>query len=69
MKVGEQIPVEGASTNFQQKVDSIQIEHDKVNEAKSGNAIGLKIGLEKEILFIRYKLNLKQKSQTNFLFS
>lgn len=43
LKIGDQISIEGANTKFQQKVDSIQIEHDKVNEAKSGDAIGLKV--------------------------
>jgi putative protease len=39
--VGDEIIIKGATTNFAQKVDSIQIEHNKVEEAKAGDSIGL----------------------------
>ncbi|GAI29702.1 unnamed protein product, partial [marine sediment metagenome] len=35
--------IEGATTNIQQTVDSMQIEHENVQSAGSGQSIGLKI--------------------------
>lgn len=41
--VGDEVSIEGASTNFRQKIKSIQIEHKNVKEAKKGDSIGLKV--------------------------
>jgi len=43
LKVGDRISIEGATTNFQQTVESMQIEHQSIKEAKAGQAIGLKV--------------------------
>ena len=43
LKVGDKIKIKGETTDFEQKVDSMQIEHDKVEEAKKGKSIGLKV--------------------------
>ncbi|UCC91749.1 MAG: translation elongation factor-like protein [Candidatus Aenigmatarchaeota archaeon] len=43
LKVGDEISVEGATTNFTQKIESMQIEHKNVDEAKKGDSIGLKV--------------------------
>jgi putative protease len=43
MKVGDEISIEGATTNVVQKVDSMQIEHKNVKEAKKGESIGMKV--------------------------
>jgi len=43
LKVGDTIAIEGKTTNFTQKVESIQIEHINVEEAGSGESIGLKV--------------------------
>ncbi|MFP3215570.1 MAG: translation elongation factor-like protein [Candidatus Micrarchaeota archaeon] len=43
LKVGDTIAIEGKTTNFTQKVESIQIEHINVEEAGSGDSIGLKV--------------------------
>ena len=43
LKVGDEISVEGATTNFTQKIESMQIEHKDVDEAKKGDSIGLKV--------------------------
>ncbi len=43
IKQGDQISVEGATTNFTQPVDSMQVEHQNINEAKSGQSIGMKM--------------------------
>lgn len=42
LKKGDKIQVKGASTDIQQSVDSMQIEHNPVAEAKKGQSIGLK---------------------------
>lgn len=43
LKVGDQISIEGATTNFRQKVDSMQINHNSIAEAKAGDEIGMKL--------------------------
>ena len=43
LKVGDPISIEGTTTNFQQKVSSMQIEHNNVETAKPGDSIGLKV--------------------------
>ena len=42
LKVGDTISIEGATTNFTQRVDSMQIENQNVESAKAGDSIGLK---------------------------
>lgn len=43
LKVGDTIHIKGHSEDFDQVVDSMQIEHDKVETAKKGDVIGLKV--------------------------
>lgn len=43
LKVGDEILFEGATTNLKQTIESMQIEHEQVEEAKKGQAIGLKV--------------------------
>jgi putative protease len=43
LKQGDKISIEGRVTNFQQTVDSMEIEHKKVQEAGAGDSIGLKV--------------------------
>jgi selenocysteine-specific translation elongation factor len=43
VKVGDKIAIEGATTNFEQKIDSMQIHNKPVEEAKAGDAIGIKV--------------------------
>jgi len=43
LKVGDTIRVVGGETDFNQAVDSMEVEHEKVQEAKKGNAVGLKV--------------------------
>jgi translation elongation factor EF-1alpha len=40
---GDTIHVKGTTTDFEQVVESIQIEHEQVEKAKKGDAIGLKV--------------------------
>jgi putative protease len=43
LKVGDTIRFKGSTTEFEQMVDSLQIEHEQVQEAKKGQAVGLKV--------------------------
>lgn len=43
LKVGDRISIEGATTNLQQTVRSMQIEHKEVQSAGAGDAIGLRV--------------------------
>ncbi|MEM3181420.1 MAG: hypothetical protein QW091_02170 [Candidatus Micrarchaeaceae archaeon] len=43
IKKGDRVLVKGATTNFEQVVQSIQIEHINVDEANKGDIIGLKV--------------------------
>ncbi|PVX24177.1 MAG: translation elongation factor-like protein [Candidatus Bathyarchaeum sp.] len=41
--VGDQIAIKGPSTDIEQTVDSMEIEHAKVKQATAGQSIGMKV--------------------------
>ena len=43
LKVGDKIQIKGHTTDIEQTIDSIQIDHKDVEEAKKGDVIGLKV--------------------------
>lgn len=43
LKVGDVIHVKGATSDFEQPVESMQVDHQAVEIAKSGDDIGLKL--------------------------
>jgi len=43
LKVGDTIHVKGHSDDFTQTIDSMQIEHAEVTEAKAGDSVGIKV--------------------------
>lgn len=43
LNVGDMIHIKGGTTDFEQKVKSIQIEHEDLEKAKKGDVIGLKV--------------------------
>jgi len=43
LKLGDKIRIKGNTTDLTQVVDSIQIEHKTVKEAKKGDSIGIKV--------------------------
>ncbi|MFH0711415.1 MAG: U32 family peptidase C-terminal domain-containing protein [Candidatus Aenigmatarchaeota archaeon] len=54
LAVGDTISIEGPSTSFTQTVDSMEIEHKKVQVAKPGQSIGMKVSSpvkEKDTVF------------------
>lgn len=43
LKMGDHIHIKGHSTDFEQDISSIQIEHEDVKKAKKGDAVGIKV--------------------------
>ena len=43
LRVGDKLSFEGSTTNFEQKLDSMQIHNKPVEEAKKGDAVGIKV--------------------------
>ena len=43
LSVGDIIAIKGPTTDFEQHIDSIQIEHQNVQRAEPGQSIGLKV--------------------------
>ena len=43
LKIGDKIHIKGHTTDFEIPVESIQIEKEKVKEAKKGDHIGIKV--------------------------
>lgn len=43
LKVGETIRIIGGEMDFEQEVESMEVEHEKVQEAKKGDGVGLKV--------------------------
>ncbi len=43
LKVGDTVEFKGGETDFEQKVESMQIQHKQVNAAKKGDEIGIKV--------------------------
>ncbi|HEV8341460.1 MAG TPA: translation elongation factor-like protein [Candidatus Binatia bacterium] len=43
LKVGDTIHIKGTHTDFNQTVDSIQIEHQNVSRAEKGKVVGIKV--------------------------
>jgi putative protease len=43
ISVGDKIAIKGPTTEIEQTVDSMEIEHTKVDQAKAGQSIGMKV--------------------------
>jgi len=41
--VGDTIRIKGTTTDFEQTIKSMEIEHKKIEKAKAGDSIGLKV--------------------------
>lgn len=44
LKIGDTIRITGGQIDFTQTVESMEVEHQKLEEAKSGDSIGIKVG-------------------------
>jgi putative protease len=43
LKVGDKVKFKGGEVEFEQKIESMQIHNQKVNEAKKGDEIGVRV--------------------------
>ena len=43
ISVGDRIHIQGATSDFEQEIGSMQVDHDLVETAKKGQVIGLKV--------------------------
>ena len=43
LKIGDTIHIKGHTSDFTQQVNSMQIEHEAIEKAKKGDAIGIKV--------------------------
>jgi len=43
LNVGDEIHIKGHTSDFTQKVESMQIEHQNIEKAKKGETVGLKV--------------------------
>lgn len=43
LRVGDTIHIKGHTTDLEQVVESMQIEHEQVEEAKAGDSVGIKV--------------------------
>jgi translation elongation factor EF-Tu-like GTPase len=43
ISVGDRVFIKGPATDIEQTVDSMEIEHEKVQQAKAGQSIGMKV--------------------------
>jgi translation elongation factor EF-Tu-like GTPase len=56
LKVGDTIRIVGGETDFTQTVESMEVEHQKIQEAKPGDSVGLKISQKVREGYKVYKL-------------
>lgn len=56
LKVGDTIRIVGGETDFNQNIESMEVDRQKVNEAKSGDSVGLKIDQKARDGYKVYKL-------------
>lgn len=43
LRVGETISIKGHTTDFQQVVESLQVDHQPVQDAQAGHSVGVKV--------------------------
>ena len=43
LKVGDKVRIEGGTTNFEQEIAEMQLEHESIQEAKKGQEVGIKV--------------------------
>lgn len=56
LKSGDTIRIAGGETDFTQTVDSMEIEHKKVDSAKKGDSVGVKVSQKLREGYKVYKL-------------
>lgn len=54
--IGDSVQIKGCTTDFKQKIDSMQIDHKPITKATKGNEIGLKMEKRVRVNDLVYKL-------------
>ena len=57
LEVGDTVHILGHTSDFTQTVDSIQIEHEAVEKAKKGDAVGIKVVEHARVHDVVYKVS------------
>ena len=57
LKIGDKIKIKGGNTEFVQDVESMEMEHQKITEAKPGDVIGLKVSQKVREGYKVYKIS------------
>jgi len=60
MKVGDNIAIVGSTTDLEQNVKSMQVEHQNIEEAREGDLVGLKVKDKVREGDTVYKLNKQE---------
>jgi hypothetical protein len=55
LSVGDQILIKGPSTDFEMTVNSMQVEHQSIQQAEAGQSIGLKLTQQAKERDVVYK--------------
>jgi translation initiation factor IF-2 len=56
LRVGDTIHVQGHTSDFTQKVESIEIEHESIEEATVGQAVGIRVAEHARVHDVVYKV-------------
>ncbi len=56
LRAGDRIRIKGGETDFEQGVESMQVEHQNVETAKKGDSVGLKVDQKVREGYKVYKL-------------
>lgn len=43
LKVGNKVRIQGGTTNFEQEISEMQLEHESIQEGKKGQEVGVKV--------------------------
>ncbi len=57
LKVGETIRIAGGEADFTQEVESLEVDHQKVSEAKPGSSVGFKVSQKARDGYRVYRLD------------
>ena len=64
LSVGDYVKIKGHTTDFTQKVESIQIEHQTINEANAPQEVGLKVKEKVRDHDVVYKLDASEAEES-----
>ena len=56
LKVGDEIRIVGGEIDFNQTIESMEVDHKKIEQAKSGDSVGLKVQEKVREGYKAYKL-------------